>query len=70
MDFCHSLHLLLPTVSPGLMPKVEFASVGDTTLHSVTALKGSFCIDLLTDPIIFRISKPAMLFFFFPPRIF
>lgn len=64
MDFCNSLHLLLPTVSPGLMPKMEFASVGDTTLRSVTALKGSFCFDLLTDPVIFRISKPAMLFFF------
>lgn len=65
MDFCHSLHLLLPTVSPGLMSKMEFASVGETTLHSVTALKGSFCTDLLTDPVIFRISKPAMLFFCF-----
>lgn len=65
MDFCHSLHLLLPTFSPGLMPRMEFANVGDTTLRSVTALKGSFCIDLLTDPVIFRISKPAILFFFF-----
>lgn len=69
VDFCHSLNLLLPTVSPGLMPKMEFASVGDTTLHSVTALKGSFCIDLLTDPVILRISKPAMLFFFFTQGI-
>lgn len=69
MDFCHSLHLLLPTFSAGLMPRMEFASVGDKTLHSVTALKGSFCIDLLTDPVIFRISKPAMLFFFFFSRI-
>lgn len=67
MAFHHSLHLLLPTLSPGLMPKMEFASVGDMTLRSVTALKGSFCFDLLTDPVIFRISKPAMLFFF--PRI-
>lgn len=67
VDFCHSLHLLLPTLSPGLMPKMEFASVGDTTLHLVTALKGSFCIDLLTDPVMFRISKSAMLFFSFSP---
>lgn len=67
MAFHHSLHLLLPTVSSGLMPKMEFASVGDTTLRSVTALKGSFCFDLLTYPVIFRISKPAMLFCF--PRI-
>jgi len=65
--FHHSLHLLLPTLSPGLMPKMESASAGDRTLHSVTALKGSFCFDLLTYPVIFRISKPAMLFFF--PRI-
>lgn len=32
-----------------------FASVGDVMLSSVTALKGSFCFDLLTDPVIFRI---------------
>lgn len=69
VDFCHSLHLLLPTFSLGLMPRMEFADVGDTTLRSVTALKGSFCTDLLTDPVIFRISKPAMLFFFFPQDI-
>jgi len=62
--FHHSLHLL-STLSPGLMPKMEFANVGDMMLSSVTALKGSFCFDLLTDPVIFRIWKPAMLFFFF-----
>lgn len=46
------------------MPKTKFASVGDTTLRSVTLLKGSFCFDLLTDPEIFRVSEPAKLFFF------
>lgn len=65
--FHHPLHLLLPTLSPGLMPKMGFASVGDMMLRSMTSLKGSYCFDLLTDPVIFRISKPAMLFFF--PRI-
>lgn len=69
VDFCHSLHLLLPTLSPGLMPKMEFASVGDMTPRSVTSLKGSFHIDLLTDPVMFRISKPAMLVFFFSQDI-
>lgn len=53
--FHHSLHLLLSTLSPGLTPKMEFANVGDMMLSSVTALKGSFCFDLLTDPVIFRI---------------
>lgn len=65
MTFLHSLHLLLPAPSPGLVPKMELASVGDMMLRSVTALKRSFCFDFLTDPVIFRISKPVMLFFFF-----
>lgn len=67
VDFHHSLHLLLPTLSPGLMPKMEFASVGGTTLLS-DCTEGILLDDLLTDPVIFRISKPAMLFFFFFPQ--
>lgn len=45
--------------------QMEFASVGDVMLSSVTAQKGFLCFDLLTDPVMFRISKPTMLLFFF-----